>query len=298
MIQRLFSMLLVVWLAASIAFFALRILPGDAIEAQLAIGGVSESQIDAQRESLGLNDPLPEQYARYMLGLLRGDMGNSLTNRLPVTELIFTRLHHTITLTALTMLVSILLAISIGLWAAQDNGWMPRLLINISLSMPIYWSATLAIILFAAELNWLPASGVGSVRNLILPVGVLSFNVMGGMAQIVQTNVRMVQQATFVQVAHSKGLTKRRIRLWHILRVGLIPLVTVAALQTGFLLSGTVITEQIFVRPGVGRLLLESTISQDYPVVQGIVVFSAVFYVLLNAIADVMHRLLDPRLGW
>lgn len=293
MIQRLFSMLLVVWLAASTAFFMLRILPGDAIEAQLAIGGVSESQINAQRESLGLNDPLPEQYARYMLGLLRGDMGDSLTYRLPVTELIFTRLHHTITLAALTMFVSILLAISIGLWAAQDNGWIARLLINISLSVPIYWSATLAIIIFVAELNWLSASG-----NLILPVGVLSFNVMGGMAQVVQTNVRMVQQATFIQVARSKGLTERRIRLWHILRVALIPLVTIAALQTGFLLSGTVITEQIFVRPGVGRLLLESTISQDYPVVQGIVVFSAVFYVLLNAIADILHRLLDPRLGW
>ncbi|RMG69714.1 MAG: ABC transporter permease [Chloroflexi bacterium] len=292
MILRFLSMLSVIWLAASIAFFALRVLPGDAIEAQLAISGVSETQIEAQRDALGLNDPVIIQYGRYLAGLLRGDMGTSLISRLPVKELIFSQLHHTVLLALLTMFFGIVQAVPVGILAAQNSliGQLARLIINLSLSMPVYWSATLVIILFS---SWL-----GYSNSLILPVSVLSFSVMGGMAQVIYANIRQVKQATFVWVARSKGLPEYWVQSKHILRVALIPLVTVAALQTGFLLGGTVITEQIFVRPGIGRLLLDSTINQDYPVVQGIVVLSAVFYVLLNTVADLLHRLLDPRLDW
>lgn len=201
-----------------------------------------------------------------------------------------------------TRLLAVLLAalggLALGVLSAAD-GWagrMARLLVGLALGVPIYWTATLAVVLFAVTLGWLPSSGTGSWRQLVLPVSVLAFHTLGAIARLTQISVREVRAMLFVRTAHGKGLPAGLVLRRHVLRVALPPAVTVIALQTGFLLGGAVIIESVFVRPGIGRLLLDSTLRQDYPVVQGVVVLTATAYVALNTLADIVHRLLDPRL--
>ena len=297
-IERALSAVLVLWLAATLAFFALRVLPGDAVAAQLAQGGATAMQIDAARTELGLNDGLPAQYGRFLAGLLRGSLGVSLASGRPVEDMIAERLWPTIELALLAVALAALGGVSLGVIGAGD-GWAgrwARLMIGVSMGVPVYWTATLAVVLFAVQLGWLPSSGVGSWRQLVLPVTVLAFHTLGAIARVVQISVREVRDMLFVRTARGKGLPDLLVLRRHVLRVALPPAVTVIALQTGFLLGGAVIIESVFVRPGVGRLLLDSTVRQDYPVVQGIVILVAAAYVMFNTLAEAVHRLLDPRL--
>ena len=167
-----------------------------------------------------------------------------------------------------------------------------RLILDLSLSMPLYWTGTLAIYIFAVQLNWLPTSGA---NNLTLPAVVLAFHTAGAVGQVVRASVYDTLSLDFVRTARAKGLRESQVILRHVLRAALLPTVTVIALQAGFLLGGVVITESLFVRPGIGRLLLNATLRQDYPVVQGIVILGALVYTLLNASADLAYHLLDPR---
>jgi peptide/nickel transport system permease protein len=298
--QRLLAAVLTVWLAATLSFFALRVLPGDAISAQLAQGGAGRDDIERARARMGLGAPVAIQYTRFMSDLVRGDLGYSLLSQYPVREMIWERFQPTVKLALSAIVVAAVVGVGLGIIGAFESpvSVLSRLLITLSISAPIYWTGTLAIALFSAHLGWLPSTGTGKLEHLILPVGVLSFHTMGGIARVTQVNVKDVRHASFVWVARSKGLTERYIVGRHILRVGLLPVVTVIALQTGFLLGGTVITESLFVRPGIGRLLLDSTIKQDYPVVQGIVILSAMVYITLTTLADVSHRLIDPRVAF
>ncbi|MDX1995191.1 MAG: ABC transporter permease [bacterium] len=288
-----------IWLAATLAFFALRLLPGDAIADQLSRGGATEAQIQERRDALGFDAPLPVQYSRFLFGLVRGDLGYSLTSSQRVSDLIASQFWPTFTLAVSALTVAILLGMLLGLIAVlpRNAGIPARLLIHLSVSIPIYWSGTVAIYIFSVLLNLLPATGSGSALHLILPVGVLGFHSGGAIARVVQTNVQSVYQEPFIQTARGKGLPEHVVLWRHTLRVALLPVITVIALQAGILLGGVVITESLFVRPGIGQLLLRATIDRDYPVVQGIVVLSAVVYMLLNLTAEGLYRLLDPRLA-
>lgn len=298
MLRYLLSAMAVIWLTATLTFFALRVLPGDAITAQLMQSGASTSEIDELRTRLGLNAPLLNQYTQYIVGVLQGDLGESLLSGQSVTEMILERLQPTLTLALSAIVIASTLGIGLGTLAAFPTVWASgaRLIIILAISTPLYWTGTLAIILFAAQWQLLPSSGTGSVQHLIMPVGVLSFHTMGEIARVTQSNLQDLRTAPYVQVARGKGLRERTVIWRYMLRVGLLPIVTVIALQLGFLMSGTVITESLFVRPGIGRLLLNSTIRQDYPVVQGIVLCAAIAYTMLNTFADLLYWLLDPRL--
>lgn len=299
-LRRLGSALIVIWLAVTLAFVALRVLPGDALSAELLQSGASAADIDQRRAQSGLVDSLPVQYLRYLTDLLRGDLGASLLSGQPVTDLIARQLPPTLTLAASALLIAVILGLLLGVGSALDVGWglsaAANLLINLALATPIYWTGTLAIFLFAVLLNLLPAGGSGGLDALLLPAGLLGYHTAGSIAQVTAAGVRETRIAEFVRVARAKGLRSRIVVWRHILRVSLLPVVTVIALQAGFLLSGAVITESLFVRPGVGRLLLDSTLRQDYPVVQGIVILAAVTYVIVNTLADGLQRVLDPRL--
>lgn len=289
---------LIVWLTATLAFLALRVLPGDAIAAQLLGTGADAAAISARREALGLNDPLLAQYLRYLGALTRGDFGESLASGQAVSTLIAFNLGPTLSLAAAALAVAIALGLGLGLAAASGNadvGGVARLIISIGLSAPIYWTGTLAIYAFTVQLSLLPSGGAERLSQLVLPAAVLGFHTSTGIARVVQHSIRVTREADFVRVARAKGLTERRVYLAHILRAGLLPVTTVIALQAGFLLSGVVITETLFVRPGLGRLLLDATLRQDYPVVQGVVVLTAFVYVLVNTAADLLNQLLDPR---
>jgi ABC-type dipeptide/oligopeptide/nickel transport system permease component len=297
--QRLISIVSLVLIVATLSFFVLRVAPGDAVSAQLEQSGASQEDIESVRRQLGLSDPLGKQYIRFITGLVRGDLGYSLVNGQSVTKLIGDRLQSTVILAFTAITFATIVGVSFGTLAGFENiaSRMARAVVDLSISAPIYWTGTLAIVIFSAQLGWLPSTGTGRIDALILPVFVLGFHAMGGIARVLQANVREARSAQFIQTARSKGLPEWLIIRRHILRVALPPVITVIALQAGFLMSGTVITESIFVRPGIGRLLLDSVLLQDYPVVQGIIILSALVYAALNMLADHISQMVDPRLS-
>lgn len=300
LIRLLVSTLLIVWLAATLAFFMLRVIPGDAIQTQLVESGASAATIAERRAAAGLDQPLFTQYWRFLGGLLRGDLGVSLLDGRQVSAIIGEQLEHTVTLAGSALLIALALGVALGCTAGLDLGWgistVSQTLISLGLSVPIYWTGTIAIFIFTARLGWLPSGGAGRLSNLIMPALVLGFHTAGTIGQVVQAGVREVRQAEFVRTARAKGLPKRTIVLRHILRASLLPLITVVAVQAGFLLSGVVITEALFSRPGLGSVLLDATLRQNFAVVQGVVVWSALVYALLNGLADVLYHVVDPRL--
>ena len=296
--ERIVSASLIVWLAATIAFIALQVLPGDAILSQLTQSGATSEVIFARRAALGLTDPIWLRYIRFLTQALQGDLGQSLLSGEPVTQAIARNLGPTLTLAGAALAVASIAGVVLGVVGALDFPIISaaaRIVVDIALSAPIYWTGTLAIFLFTAQLGLLPSAGAGRLSQLILPVTVLGFHTSGAIARVAQANMRMVFEADFIRTARAKGLHEYRVILRHGLRAGLPPVIGVIALQAGFLLSGTVITESLFVRPGIGRLLLDATAQQDYPIVQGVVIWSAMVYAGLGLAADMLYRLLDPR---
>jgi len=295
--QRLAFALFTVWSALTLAFFLLRLLPGDAISAQMDLGGASLTEIAQVRADMGLDDPPLAQYIRYIGGVVRGDFGYSLVRLLPITDLIAPRLLPTAILAIFAMSLAVLWGIGIGIIATRRGFWgmMGRGVMSLSLATPLYWTGTLAITALSATI---PYSGVDNWQAWLLPIMVLAFHGMGGIARVAYANIIAVQSLTFVAVAQSKGLHPRTILRRHVLRVALLPVLPVISTQFGLLLGGTVITESLFVRVGIGRLLLDSVIAQDYPVVQAIVALSALIVAGLSLITDFLSTLLDPRLRW
>jgi ABC-type dipeptide/oligopeptide/nickel transport system permease component len=296
-IHGLLSMLLAAWLAATLAFFALRILPGDAITDQLTQNGVSETIIRERRSQQGLDRPIVDQYIRFIIGILQGNLGYSLLNGQPVTALIGERIIPTIILASGASIVGTGLGIILGVAGGIDLRWglsaSARIVVYLILSTPIYWTGTLAILILVGIMP----NMLLSASQFVLPVGILGFHTAGAIARTLQTNIREYVVADFVRTARAKGLPERMIIRRHILRAALPSVITVITLQSGFLLGGAVITESLFTRPGIGRLLLDSTLQQDYPVVQGIVILAAFVYMALHFIADIAHTALDPRLS-
>lgn len=290
--------LVVVWLAGSAAFLLLRVAPGDAVDATMARAGASEQQIAAQRAALGLDRPLPIQYARYWWDTLRGRWGASLVNGQPVTELIAQNARPTLTLALASMAIALALGVTLGVADGLERPaalhWAAGGVASLALAAPVYWTATLAIYTFTVAIAVFPGVGAQHPAALILPALVLGFHTSGSIARVTAARVREASHGDFVRTARAKGLPERDV-IDHILRVGLLPVVSVAALQAGFLLGGTVITEMIFVRRGLGQVLLTAVMNRDYPVVQGLVVLAALVYTALNAAADALHTRLDPR---
>jgi ABC-type dipeptide/oligopeptide/nickel transport system permease component len=300
-LRRGLSFLLVIWLAVTIAFFGLRILPGDAIQARLIESGAGEAIIQQRRDDQGLNDPLAVQYIRYLSELVQGKLGYSLVDGQSVSEMIIQQVPPTASLAIGAIVFASVMGILFGIVVAQDSRSVftvvARIAIHVSLSTPLYWTGTLAITIFSVQLGLLPSTGAGRLSQLILPVSVLGFHTSGAIARLVETRIREVKVSDFVRTARAKGLSEAYIMRLHILRVGLVPVLTVILLQAGFLFSGTVITERLFVRPGIGMLLVDRTLQQDYPAVQGIVIFVAVIYTILNVIGDLLYPLIDPRMA-
>ncbi len=297
-LQRVGAALVVAWIALSAAFVALRALPGDAVDATLARAGASPAEVAARRQALGLADPLWQQYAAYLGGAVRGDLGESLVTGQPVVQMIGQNLGATVALAGSALLVGVTLGLALGLVAGlaprRAPGWLAEGAAALALSMPVYWTATLAIYTFTVALAVLPGVGGGGPRHLILPATVLGFHTAGSIAQVTARSIRRAAAQDFVRTARAKGLGEVDVAD-HVLRVGLLPIIAVIALQLGFLLGGTVITESIFVRRGLGRLLLAAIDNRDFPVIQGIVTLTALTYSLIHALADVVYALADPR---
>lgn len=292
--------LLALWVAVTAAFLLLRVLPGDAVQTTLLESGASAEVIAARQSRLGLDRAPLEQYAAFWLGLAQGDFGVSLLDGQPVLEKITSQAGATAELAFSAIITALAFGLILGTAEALSSHRAIRVaahtLTNIALSAPTYWIGTLAIYLFSAQLGLLPSGGTNGSEALILPTLVLGFSGAGMIAEVTHGELMRAASQPHLAPARAKGLPEGMIRFRHVMRYAMPSIVTPAALQLGFLLGGTVITEGIFNRPGLGRLLVDSALRQDVPVVLGLVLVSAGIYCGLLMIAEIIRFGLDPRL--
>ncbi len=290
------------WGVATLVFVVMRLLPGDPAALMLSEAGGSAEAIAALRVDLGLDDPLVVQYGRYLLDLVQGDLGTSLFTHRSVMTTITEQMPSTIELAMASMIVALGLGTVLGVAAAVKHGtWIDTLATTLSVtgvSLPIFWSALLLIWLLSLQLDWLPATGQGGLDRLIMPALVLGFASSGAVARLVRASLLEVFAQDFINTARAKGLREGAILLRHALKNALIPVITVIGLQFGFLLGGTVVTETIFSRQGIGRLIVNAILWKDFPVVQGVVLLAALVYTLVNLSVDVIYAYLDPRIHY
>jgi peptide/nickel transport system permease protein len=283
---------------ASIIFSLIHLIPGDPVEVMLGAGAGAGDVADL-RHRLGLDRPIGQQYAAFLGGLLRGDLGQSLRYRDPVSDLLLERFPATLLLSLSSMLVAVFVALPAGIAAALRPGGAVDRLASISsvlgLSMPSFWLGPLLILLFAIKLDWLPVSGMDSPGSLLLPAATLSASLAALLTRLLRASLLEETSALYVRAARSRGLSRGAAALKHALRNALPTVVTVAGLQMGSLLTGAILTETIFAWPGLGRLLVQAIAHRDYPLVQGAVLLFAATYVVINLLADLLHTLLDPR---
>jgi peptide/nickel transport system permease protein len=286
----------------SVLIFAIiRLIPGDPA---IAIAGVhaSPEYIEQVRKDLHLDESLVVQYGIFVSNLIRGELGSSTMSRRPVAVELQERFPRTIELTLLAMLIAAVVGISAGIISATrryslfDNASMLVALFGVA--APVFWLALMLQLLFAVHLGWLPATGRGTFRHLILPSFTLGMASAGLLARITRSSMLEVLRQDFITTARAKGLAEKVIIYKHALKNALIPVVTIMGLQFGILLGGAVLTETVFAWPGVGRLLVDAILARDYPVVQGAVMVLAVSFVLINLLVDLMYAFLDPRISY
>ena len=297
--RRLVWAVFALWGITTLVFILLRVLPGDPARTILAASGASETAIAQARAQMGLDEALPVQYGRYLWNLAQGDLGRSLFSNRPVLLTITEQLPSTFELAAAALAVTIVLGLGLGVLAARYAGsWLDRVTVGIAVlgvSTPLFWSGLLLIWLFSLVLRWLPASGADSWRHLVMPAILLGAVGAAPLVRVVRSNLLTVLQTDYITVARGKGLPETLILLRHALRNALLPGLNLIGLQAGFLLGGAVITETVFARPGLGRVVVDAILWKDLPVVQGAVLLIASIYIVVNLGVDLISIVFDPR---
>lgn len=302
LVRRSLQTILLLWGVTIIVFLLLHLTPGD--PALLMLGdAATDEQLASLREQMGLNDPLPVQYVRYMGDVLRGDFGDSIRAQRPVLPYIMDRFPETLKLTIGALIVALAVSLPIGVFAAVKHGSLydnaSMFLALIGQATPGFWLGLMLIAVFAVNLNILPSSGSGEglgLKYLILPSITLASFLIGLLVRLTRSSMLDVLRQDYVRTAHAKGLHEHSIIIRHALRNALIPLVTVIGIQIGTLLGGAVVTETVFAWPGVGSLVVQAISQRDYPVVQAIVLLLAMVFVVINYIIDITYHFLDPRI--
>lgn len=298
MIKRILGVVPVVFGVLLLTFLLVHLVPGDPVEVMLGESAPMADR-DRLRAELGLDQPLPAQFAHYLTALAQGDFGRSIHSRKPIADTLRERLPATATLALCALLIAVGLGVPLGIIAALRQGkWPDNLatLTSLTLSaMPHFWLGPLLMLLFALWLGWLPVSGMGEPGSIVLPALTLGFGLAAILTRMTRASLLEVLNEDFVRTARAKGLDEHRVILRHALRAALLPIVTVVGLQLGSLLAGTVITETVFGWEGIGRLLVESIEKRDYPVTQACVIVIALIYVVVNLLTDLLYARLDPR---
>jgi len=283
-----------------ISFFFIH-LSGDPVMLMLP-GDASTQEIETLREQLGFNDPIHVQYVRFAWQAIRGKFGNSLYYKIPAMELILERLPASLELAVAAMLIALLVAVPIGIVSAVRRGSMldmgSMLGALFGLSMPHFWLGIMMILLFSVKLGWLPTSGRGTLAHLIMPSLALGMSLMAMFARLTRSVMLEVLSLDYIRTARSKGLREPVVIYKHAFKNALIPIVTVAGMQFGFLLGGTVIIETVFAWPGVGRLVVQAIFNRDYPLVQATVLVLSVIFVAVNFLVDMLYMYLDPQINY
>ena len=306
---RLAATLPVMGVVAVIVFLLLRLAPGDPA-AILAGDAASPEQIAAIRARLGLDQPMPEQFATWIGRLLHGDLGTSIISNKPVAALILDRMEPTLALAATTILFAVLVAVPLGVVAAwRHNTWIDRAVMALSVagfSVPVFVLGYLLIFGFAMNLRWLPVQGYVPIADgvwpflsrLILPTLTLSVIYIALIARTTRSSVLEVLGEDYIRTARAKGIAEARVLRRHALRNAAIPVISVIGLGIALLISGVVVTESVFNLPGLGRLTVDAVLARDYPVIQGVILLFSALYVLINLAIDLSYLLFDPRIRY
>ncbi len=286
---------------ATVIFVLLRLLPGDPAR---VIAGLlaTEEDVARIRHLLGLDSPLPLQYVNFLARLLHGDLGVSTRTGDPVLAEILSRLPHTVELAVISTALATAVGVTLGMLAAsRNNSWLDLVISGAAIfgiSMPVYWLGLMLIIVFSIGFHLLPAAGASEPLSFLLPSLTLASFSVALIARMTRSSMLEVLGQDYVRTARAKGLSRRSVLIHHALRNALLPIITAIGLQFGALLGGAVLTETVFSWPGVGRLLVDSIFSRDYPVVQGVVLVFSTLFILVNLVVDLLYGYVDPRIRY
>lgn len=300
--KRLIQLVFVLFILSLVIFILMKLAPGDPVLTLLHADEMAITQADeaALREELGFDQPVLVQYGKWMLGLIQLDLGTSYLKGRPVLDELLDKLPATILLTASGLVVMVAIALPLGLIASRyPNRWpdhVSRVLALIGASIPSFWMGLLLIYLFSLKLGWLPTSGKGSFAHMILPSITLGFAMAAVYARLLRSGLLDSLSQDYIKAARARGLAERRILMGHALRAALLPVITVFGVSFGNLLAGSVVIETLFAWPGLGSLALEAIFERDYPIIQGYVLATGLFVVVVNLLVDLSYSLLDPRI--
>lgn len=306
LLRRTLGFILTLILVTIVVFAAMNILPGDPALTILGLDA-TEDALEALRAQLGLNEPVISRYFSWMAHALTGDFGISHSFRVPVAELIAERLPLTLSLAVAGMGMTLLIAIPAGIWAAAHHkkaaDWGVMVLSQLGIAIPAFWLSILLVLLFAVKLRWLPPGGfpgwgepMQAIRALILPTVALGLVQSAVLARVTRSSALEVMRLDFVRTARATGLTRGRTLWRHVLPNALVPIVTIVGMQFAAVVTGTIVIENVFYLPGLGRLIFQSISNRDLPTVQALVTLFAAIVVLANFIVDLLYVAIDPRL--
>lgn len=307
--QRLLLLIPMLLGVSIFTFGLLQVVPGDPITGTfgLDIENLDDSQIDRLREELGLNDPIPVQYLRYLGRLLQGDFGRSISTRRPVSLDLVERYPSTLLLALASLLVVVVISIPLGVLSARHrNSWIDNIAMLVSLfgvSMPNFWVGIMLILIFALYIPVFPSFGMGTgiegtFMSLVLPALTLGTSLAGFVTRLTRSSMLEVLSQDYMRTARAKGLTERATLMRHGLKNAFIPVITVLGLQFAGLLSGAVVVERVFAWPGIGRFAVDAIARRDYPVIMGTVLIFATTFVVTNLILDILYVFFDPRIRY
>lgn len=300
-LSRRLAMGLTTILVATVAVTMLiHVVPGDPVQIMYAQSqGTTPEQLEAIRSRLGLDQPIIVQYVQYLGRLLQGDMGVTIRGQQPVLGLLMERLPNTLALAFSAMLVAILIGLPAGFWAAYRRGtWTDAAVMMTAIagvSIPHFWLGLMLMFWFSVDLGWLPVAG-GGLLSLVLPAMTLGLSNAAIVARMTRSSMIDVMEQDFVRTAHAKGLPKAMVQFRHVLRSGLIPVVTMMGLQFTYMMGGAIVVENIFAWNGIGRLAIEAIFQRDYPVIQGFILVFATTVVVVMFLLDLVYAVLDPRI--
>lgn len=299
-ITRIISSLLVILGSLTLVFAIFYLLPGDPVLSMIDPTYATPEMIENLRIQLGLDQPFYIQFGHYLADMLRGDFGVSMVNSDLVLPKILANFPSTLILTLASTCIAVLIGVVLGILSAiHRNGWIDILARTIGLfgiSMPTFWSGILLILIFSIQLGWFPAMGSDGISTLVLPAITLGIVGAGFVIRMVRNSMLEVLNEPFITTLRAKGISRHVIMYKHALRNALIPVVTVVGMQIGEMLAGTVVIETVFSRQGIGRILADAIMARDIPVVQGVVFFTAILYVVINLLVDISYTYIDPRI--
>ncbi|MGN7968054.1 ABC transporter permease [Microbacterium sp. 22296] len=292
------SVVLVLWGAATLAFVAFRIIPGDPVDVMLGPQAqVSDAVKDGIRADLGLDRPVLEQYGAFLGRLLRGDLGESYQLRLPVAEVIGRQLGPTVQLSLLALVIAVVLALASALLVRGRAGRAVASGVElVVLSSPVFWTGLVLLSVFSFQLGWFPVSGARDAAAIVLPAVTLALPVASLLSQVLRDGVESAEREPFVLTVRARGASPFRESVHHTLRHASVGGLTLAAYLVGSLLGGAVLVETVFARPGIGRVTLTAITDRDLPVITGVILLSALVFVVVNTVVDIVVPLIDPRL--